>query len=46
VALGAERWLGFRRAPRRGRLALAGALVLISIAVQAWGIAWARTLGW
>jgi len=46
VALGAERWLGFRGAPRRGRLALVGAMVAISIAVQAWGIAWARTLGW
>ncbi len=46
VGLGAERFLGSRGARRRGRLALVGGLVALSIAVQAWGIAWARTLGW
>jgi hypothetical protein len=46
VGLGAEHFLGSRGAPRRGRLALVGGLVVLSIAVQAWGIAWARTLGW
>ena len=46
VGLGAERFLGSRGAPRRGRLVLVGGLVILSIAVQAWGIAWARTLGW
>jgi hypothetical protein len=28
------------------RLAVAVGLVVLSIAIQAWGIAWARTLGW
>jgi hypothetical protein len=46
VGLGAERFLGSRAAPRRGRTAIVGAVVALSIAVQAWGIAWARTLGW
>jgi hypothetical protein len=46
VGLGAERFMGSRGARRRGRLALVGGLVALSIAVQAWGIAWARTLGW
>jgi len=46
AGLGAERFLGSRGVPRRGRRALVGGLVILSIAVQAWGIAWARTLGW
>ncbi len=46
VALGAERFLGSRGAPRGRRLALVGGVVVASIAVQAWGLAWARTLGW
>jgi hypothetical protein len=46
MALGTERLLGGPGAVRRGRLALAVGLVAISVAVQAWGIAWARTLGW
>jgi len=46
VALGAERLVarhGWRAA--RGGL-LVGGLIAASVAVQAWGIAWARTLGW
>jgi hypothetical protein len=46
LALGTERFLGPREAPRRGRLAVAVVLVALSIAIQAWGVAWARTLGW
>jgi len=46
VGLGAERFLGARGVPGRARLAVVGGLVCLSIAVQAWGIAWARTLGW
>ena len=46
LALGTERFLGPRQSPRRGRLAVAVALVGLSIAIQAWGVAWARTLGW
>jgi hypothetical protein len=46
VALGTEEFLGPRGAPRRIRLAIVVALVAASIAIQAWGIAWARTLGW
>jgi hypothetical protein len=51
TALGAE-WLVARHgrgATRRGLLiggAVIGLLVAASVAVQAWGIAWARTLGW
>ena len=47
VALGAERLLAGRA---RGAAAWGGVLVagliVASVAVQAWGIAWARTLGW
>ncbi len=46
AGIGAERLLGSRGTPRRGRLVVVGGLVALSIAVQAWGIAWARTLGW
>jgi hypothetical protein len=46
VALGTERLLGPRGAPRRAGVVLVGGLVATSIAIQAWGIAWARTLGW
>jgi hypothetical protein len=46
AGIGAERFLGSRGMPRRGRLAVVGGIVALSIAVQAWGIAWARTLGW
>jgi hypothetical protein len=46
VALGTERFLGPRDAERPWRLAVAGGLVAASVAIQAWGIAWARTLGW
>ena len=46
LALGTERFLGPRGEPRRARLAVAAGLVALSIAIQAWGIAWARTLGW
>ena len=46
VALGAERLLAGRgRDAARGRVIVAG-LIVASVAVQAWGIAWARTLGW
>lgn len=46
AALGAERLLARygRRAAPAGLLI--GGLILASVAVQAWGIAWARTLGW
>jgi hypothetical protein len=46
AGLGAERFLGSREARHRVRLAVLGGLVALSVAVQAWGIAWARTLGW
>jgi hypothetical protein len=46
VALGAERFLGPRGVARPGRLAVVIGLVAASVAIQAWGIAWARTLGW
>ncbi len=46
LALGTERFLGPRGERRRARLAVVGGLVGASIAIQAWGIAWARTLGW
>ncbi len=46
VALGAERLLaGHGRSAARWGV-LIGGLVAVSVAVQAWGIAWARTLGW
>jgi len=46
VALGMERFLGPRGEARAGRLTVAVVLVAASVAIQAWGIAWARTLGW
>ena len=46
VALGAERFLGPREERRTGRLAVVALLVAASVAIQAWGVAWARTLGW
>ncbi len=46
VALGTERFLGPGAATRQGRLVVVAGLVAASVAVQAWGIAWARTLGW
>jgi hypothetical protein len=46
LAFGMERFLGPRGETRRGRLAVAVVLVALSIAIQAWGVAWARTLGW
>ncbi len=46
MALGTERFLGPRDAPRRWRLAAVAGLVAASVAIQAWGVAWARTLGW
>jgi hypothetical protein len=46
MALGTERFVGPRGAARPGRLAIAAGLVAASVAMQAWGIAWARTLGW
>ena len=46
VALGAERLLEAHgsRSVRGG--ILVGGLIVVSVAVQAWGLAWARTLGW
>ena len=41
VALGIDRLAG-----RRAGWLVAGGLIAASIAIQAWGIAWARTLGW
>ena len=46
VALGAQRFVGSPGERPGWRLAAAAALVGASVAVQAWGIAWARTLGW
>jgi hypothetical protein len=46
VALGTERFLGARDERRTGRLAVVIVLVAASVAIEAWGIAWARTLGW
>ncbi len=46
MALGTERFLGPRGASRPWRLAVVAGLVGASVAMQAWGIAWARTLGW
>jgi hypothetical protein len=46
VALGTERFLGPREERHAGRLAVVIVLVAASVAIQAWGIAWARTLGW
>ncbi len=46
VALGTERFLGPREERHAGRLAVVVGLVAGSVAIQAWGIAWARTLGW
>jgi hypothetical protein len=46
VALGTERLLAGRgRGAAWGGVLVAG-LIAASVAVQAWGIAWARTLGW
>ena len=46
VALGTERLMAGRgRGAAWGRVLVAG-LIVASVAVQAWGIAWARTLGW
>jgi hypothetical protein len=44
VALGTEALLETRR--RRGWAAVAVGLVAVSIAIQGWGIGWARALGW
>jgi hypothetical protein len=46
VALGTERFLGPRDVSRPVRLAAVVGLVAASVAIQAWGVAWARTLGW
>ena len=46
MALGTERFLGPRGASRPWRLAAVIGLVGVSVAIQAWGVAWARTLGW
>jgi hypothetical protein len=46
VGLGATRFLGARRGRRAGRLAVVAGLVAASVAIEAWGVAWARTLGW
>ena len=43
---GSERFLGPRDTPRPARLAVVAGLVAVSVAIQAWGVAWARTLGW
>jgi hypothetical protein len=42
VAIGAERLIGRRR---RG-MAIAGVLLVLSIAVNLWGVIWSRLLGW
>ncbi len=46
VALGTERFLGPRGTSRPRRMAVVVGLVAASVAIQAWGVAWARTLGW
>jgi hypothetical protein len=46
IALGTEQLLGPREERHAARLAVVVGLVAASVAIQAWGIAWARTLGW
>ncbi len=46
VALGSERFLGLRGSSRPWRLTAVIGLVGASVVIQAWGVAWARTLGW
>ena len=46
VALGGQRIVGSPGERPAWRLGSAATLVGLSIAVHAWGIAWARTLGW
>ena len=46
VALGAERLLAASGRRAAWGVYLVGGLIVASVAVQAWGIAWARTLGW
>jgi hypothetical protein len=46
LALGTDRFLGPREGSRRGRALVVGGLVAVSVAIQVWGVAWARTLGW
>ena len=47
VALGSERLLAGRgHGAAWSRVLVVGGLIVASVAVQAWGIAWARTLGW
>ena len=46
VALGTERLLAGRGRGATWGGVLAAGLIVASVAVQAWGIAWARTLGW
>ena len=46
VALGTERLLAGRGRGAAWAGVLVAGLVVASVAVQAWGIAWARTLGW
>ncbi len=46
VALGAERLLARTGRGAAWGVPLVGGLIVASLAVQAWGIAWARTLGW
>jgi hypothetical protein len=46
VALGTERLLAGRGLGAAAGGVLVGGLIVASVAVQVWGIAWARTLGW
>ena len=46
VALGTERLLAGRGRGAAWGGVLVASLIVVSVAVQAWGIAWARTLGW
>ena len=46
VALGTERLLAGRGHGAAWGGVLVAGLIVVSVAVQAWGIAWARTLGW
>ena len=39
-------WAERLHLPRAGRPAAVAGIVALSVAIQAWGIAWARTLGW
>jgi hypothetical protein len=46
VALGIDRLAGTERPANRWAIPLAMGLVVASVAINAWGVIWGRTLGW